>query len=268
MSQAQLNEFRQKLTDLYAALKNSTPSLSAPETSSVHGQLTGHFNAYNTMLDYGRLASVGDMEAIRCELTELNAEIHKAAEIQQAELLTTQDYSTSSIKSYWKTPGLLEVLEAETIAWKDAGLLEKTRRLVVVGGGAVPQSQLFYFDKLNLPVACVEIDQHAASLCESLLKSLGKEFLPVFNCDGGEFSYEENDLVVVALLVPEKFEVARQVASCTSASTLTLRLPVGLHEFWFEGTALADIASLGWRKVTEHCPPNSTIASITFVKRG
>lgn len=207
-----------------------------------------------------------EIHGVRKTLIAANAEFHLRTERQLAEDYLAHSENADPFERSWINIGFGALLKGQLGRWKAAGVFDSPhqRRIVVVGGGAMPQSQVFFHRECGLATVSVERDPTSAMLCRCVLDRLGLEKLQVVNCDGLEFEYQERDLVVIATLVAEKAEIAGKLRKTTRDAVCAPRVPVRLHQMW--RTGVADATLTGWRLIDHFEPSGSSVAAQVYLQ--
>jgi hypothetical protein len=203
---------------------------------------------------------------LRNELTRINSHLHQLTEIELATRYLNSRTQKDPFEGSWINRGFSALLEGQIDAWKALGLFAKRppSQVVVVGSGALPQTQIYLHRQLKCNVLGLERDVVAAELSQAVLRKAGHPSLRVEQIDGTRFDYEGTSLVVVATLVQTKCLIAKAVASTAPKSVLSPRTPVGLHGMWREAVSLSKMARVGWKLMYTWEPPNSSVASLTM----
>ena len=170
----------------------------------------------------------------------------------------------------WFTKGFAELLAGQVARWTRIGLLPRPERqtIAVVGGGALPQSQVKLHVETGADVVCIERDQECAEVCRAVIKRLGLPRLTVVEADGRLCDYDSYDIVVVATLVQQKHLIAERIARTSRSAVFAPRVPVGLHQLWRESLNFELVSREGWKQIDAYTPRGSTIRALLFRRRG
>ncbi len=200
-----------------------------------------------------------------CKLRELNAIMHQTTENELAKKYLSSDSQKDPFVSSWINKGFKEVLSQQINEWKSSGLsFNRESPLVIVGGGALPQTQIYLHKELDMEIISLERDPLSAQLCTELLRKFGLGHLKVLNVDGKDYNYADTYLTIVATLVPNKFEIAKRITETSKKTFLAPRTPIKLHQLWREPLIVSEIEKIGWRLINRCHPTGSSIASLTF----
>lgn len=208
-------------------------------------------------------------QRMREELTLLNADVHLHTEIDLARRYVTSKSARDPFEGSWINKGFTALLAGQIARWRRKGLLRgRERRIVIVGGGALPQTQVALHRALDAEVVSVDRDSRSVEACRAVLKKAGLGYLSVVESDGAAFDFSGTHLVVVATLVTGKHLVARRVAETSQRSFFAPRTPLRLHCMWRELLDERSICANGWRRVDFYAPLRSSVGTLLFTHTG
>ncbi|VVN84761.1 hypothetical protein PS720_01381 [Pseudomonas fluorescens] len=207
-----------------------------------------------------------EVQELRSTLIRLNADLHKTTEIALAQRFLSEDDSGDPFVDSWINKGFTNLLNSQIDQWQDASILDDVKKgpIVVVGGGALPQTQVFLHRSLGCEVISVDIDEQSATLCTEVLRKMGLTHTSVICADAKSFNFERASIVVVATLVRQKAEIAAQVAKTAPDAYFAPRTPVKLHAMWRELVCVEELSAKGWQSISVLTPPESSVASMLF----
>jgi len=217
-------------------------------------------------LDVTSILQSGEIQHLRNTLIRLNADLHKTTEIALAQRFLSESVSGDPFVDSWINKGFTSLLNSQINQWQDANILDNVKKgpIVVVGGGALPQTQVFLHRSLGCEVISIDIDEQSATLCAEVLRKMGLTYTSVICADAKSFNFERASIVVVATLVREKAEVATQVAKTAPNAYFAPRTPVKLHAMWREFVSIEELSAIGWQSISVLTPPESSVASMLF----
>jgi hypothetical protein len=239
----------------------------AQEARMAHDAIMHYLDICRPDADVAAILSHPKSVDLRRELIELNSAFHRETELSLARRYLSSKKEGDPFEGSWINKGFPSLLKDQVKGWKRVGLFDNNADnpvIIVVGGGALPQTQVALARELRCNVFSVERDHESAEVCRHILQRIGLEHLKVFNVDGAEFDYTESYLVVVATLVEKKELVARQVANTNSEAVFAPRIPLRLHEMWREKIDERYLASCGWTLIDRFEPNESTVATLTL----
>jgi hypothetical protein len=206
--------------------------------------------------------------ALRVALSKLNATLHSSTEIGLAKRYLAADLDADPFQGSWINGGFTDLLNTQIAQWIGAGVDIMKGPVVVVGGGALPQTQVFLRERLRCEVITVESHDESASLCEAVLNKLRLGRVHVRCMRGEEYDYGGCSLVVVATLVSGKADIARRVFETGGPATyFAPRSPLRAHAMWREPINTHDIVASGWKLLSSLEPKNSSVSSLLFKRR-
>lgn len=205
--------------------------------------------------------------AMSSELTALNAEIHRLTEIDLARQYIEKSAARDPFEGSWINKGFTDLLRQQANRWKAKGLFRNGEAgpVVVVGGGAMPQTQVALHHALQCDVVSVDRDEESVEVCRRVLRRAGYRHLRVAHDDGVKYDYSDAYLVVVATLVADRHLVAKRVAR-TSAAFFAPRTPVALHAVWRKPVDERRVRAAGWRRIDYFEPRDSSVAALLYKK--
>lgn len=205
--------------------------------------------------------------AMSTELTVLNAEIHRLTEIDLARQYIERTAARDPFEGSWINKGFTDLLRQQAKRWRAKGLFRngETGQVVVVGGGAMPQTQIALHHALQCDVISVDRDEESVEVCRRVLRRAGYGHLRVVHDCGITYDYGDAYLVVVATLVAERHLVAKRVAR-TSAAFFAPRTPVALHAVWRKPVDERRVRAAGWRRIDYFEPRDSSVAALLYKK--
>ena len=117
--------------------------------------------------------------------------------------------------------------------------LGSIKKIVLIGGGAIPYTAIF-LNKLINPEVCVIIENNRiCSLAAArLLKKLNLMNLKVVNMNGEHYSAYDNSLVIVSLQVKGKQKIVDKIVNEHGNSILIVRQPLKRGKHIFETASL------------------------------
>jgi len=204
---------------------------------------------------------------LRNNLMTLNEELHGDTERALAKELVTNWRESNPFQGTFINKGFSELLSGQIDHWRSCGILNAgVKKVAVVGGGALPQTQYFLHEKLGLPIYAIERDAESAELCRAVLDKIGTRDLFVINEDGAHHDYSGYELVVVATMVRDKNLIARQVRETAPVAAFSPRTPLRNHRLWRESVDVNELVLQGWLFCGSWEPTASSVASLVFRK--
>lgn len=216
--------------------------------------------------DVRSILDSGELKDLRKDLLLLNSRFHSTTEKTLALHYLRSGNDCNPFDGSWINRGFTDLLTHQVAQWRAANIIDRIKEqlVVVVGGGALPQTQVWLYNQLKCEVLSVDFDEQSASLCEDVLKKLGHTHLKVHCAAGEDFDYTDASIVVVATLVANKLGIAKQVAATSNDSYFAPRIPVGMHAMWREPVDVGRMSQLGWEKTSELIPEGSSVGSLLF----
>lgn len=264
-AQSTLAELRTLLQD---ALSFSALSMLDERVRHVHDRILACLDAPSNE-DTKAILGCPDAIDLRASLIALNAEMHQRTEIALARRYMSTGSQSDPFEGSWVNKGFSCLLRTQFEQWKMSGVLSRilSGPVVVVGGGALPQTQVFLHRELGCDVLSVDYHAESVDLCRKVLRKTGLAHLQVFNEDGSRFDYSGASMIVVATLVQDKARIASRVAETAPDAFFAPRMPLGLHAMWRELVPSAEFAKWGWQLVDMCVPPDSSVGSMLFVRK-
>jgi hypothetical protein len=232
-----------------------------------HDRLLACFSAPRSELEITAILSSVDVQRILPTLRHLNAQAHRDTEEYLAQRYLTCAGQADPFKDSWINTGFTALLAGQVARWRAARIItdEEAKPIVMVGGGALPQTQVFLHRETGRSVVAIERDVTAATLAGEVLRKAGyNQRLSVVAEDGADYDYQSCSIVVVATLVASKLDIAARVALTCPTAFLSPRTPVGLHCLWREPLSVQEFGKLGWMLVDKWAPNGSSVAALTF----
>ena len=236
-----------------------------PKVKLAHDSLLRAFQTNLKEAERHTLFQYEQIAAISSDLKRFQARTHVNTEIMIAQAyLKKKGSATNPFIQSWINPGFQNILNNQLTRWKHSGILNNIRNICIVGGGALPQTQVILHKLSGLQITSIDKDPSSCELCSRVLAKLKlSKSLKVVNEDGCKFNYQGFDMVILATLVPEKIEIAQQVFS-SGKMYFSPRVPVGLHELWRNTITKIELEEIGWLLVDEWFPKHSSIGSLTL----
>lgn len=198
-------------------------------------------------------------------LKEFNATAHRNTEIILGKRFISQSTIDKQLEGSWINPGFKELLNSQIKPLLKCDVIHRIRNIVIIGGGAIPQTQLFLQQYFSGNIFSIEKDEEAVFISRKIIENLGlTKNLRIIHCDGELYDYTNFDLVIIATLVPNKIKIAQSVFCTNNSKFLLLRHPVGLHSVWRENVRLEEILEIGWELVEHILPPKSSVGAYLF----
>lgn len=141
--------------------------------------------------------------------------------------------------------------------------LDMIEKVIVIGGGAIPYTAIFYATQLNKPVHIIEKSAFAVFFCRNLLKRFNPGYtIKIIKGVGVTDIWRNNTankLFIICLHVTQKQKIFEQTLSSNGNNIILVRRPSR------ESSHLYDkVRTNGLRSLTiEH---NSTLSSMVFCK--
>jgi hypothetical protein len=246
---------------------HSKRTLLDSETGQIHDQIVEILDELRGSRAATVLLTHPAWQRLRDDLTEQNASLHQRTELAVAQQFLDDRRLRDPFTSSWITKGFPVLLQRQVKRWKRVGMFSGRRRaLAVVGGGALPQSQVMLHRATGCDVVSIERDSESADMCRSVLRRLGYQSLRVREEDGIVSDYGQFQIVVVATLVQHKDMVAARVAETSASAAFAPRVPVGLHAIWRQGLDGEALREAGWALADAYTPRGSSIRSLLFVR--
>lgn len=236
-----------------------------PSVRSAHDGIVSILDRADRTLRADQIGSLLAKNDLRERLIQLNARLHSVTEIALARSALSGAPDRDPFEGSWINRGFTDLLAGQVAQWRRCGMLEAGRqRIAIVGGGALPQTQVFLARVLGCETISVERDPEAAELSRSVLAKAGVQNAHVEVADGSDFDFGDCTIVAVATLVREKSVISRQVATTAPRATFAPRNAVGAHAMWREEINEKRMLSEGWRLADVWVPAGSTVASHAY----
>ena len=243
-------------------------SMTNPRLRALHDEVLATLDQADQIRPAIHLHERHDLQSLRDLLMKLNLELHLQTEIDLAKSFLSSPRGTDPFSGSWINRGFFSLLEGQIQHWRSCGLVHQAdSRIAVVGGGALPQTQIFLHKALGCPVISVDRDGESAELCDAILRRLGYEMLSVIHADGLTHHYAGFSTVVVATLVQGKNSIAGRVAETAAEAIYAPRTPMGNHQFWREPVDEGELERNGWRLLGSWGPEKSSVASLVFRRK-
>ncbi|MGM4921680.1 hypothetical protein AB8A31_02110 [Tardiphaga sp. 804_B3_N1_9] len=244
--------------------QNQEGTIDEGDAKHAHDEIMDLLHSVKDEKQIELLLTTATSSSLRGRLTGLNARLHRNTEVRLAKrYLSCHDRDDDMFAGSWINKGFPHLLSGQVSSWKRNGALggDATRGIAVVGGGALPQTQVALFQQLGTPITSIERDPESATLCKEVLRKAGYQGLPVIEIDGSHANYQDYSIVVVATLVTQKDEVARRVAETAPSAYFAPRIPLGLHLMWREAIDTNAMNAIGWEHLDTFAPNDSSVAS-------
>ena len=236
-----------------------------PSVRSAHDGIVSILDRADRTLRNDEITALLAKTDLRERLIQLNARLHSVTEIAFARSAISGPADRDPFEGSWINRGFTDLLIGQVAQWRRCGSLEARRqRIAIVGGGALPQTQVFLARALGCDTVSVERDPEAAELSRKMLAWTGVRNAQVEVADGSDFDFGGCTIVAVATLVRQKSVISRQVAMTAPQATFAPRNAVGAHAMWRETIDEESVLSQGWRLSDAWVPAGSTVASHTY----
>lgn len=249
-------------------MEGSEATFLSPRVKAAHDRIIKIFDEWSEVEQSRLLLMHPAWAGLRIRLLNANETVHIRSEL--AYVKAALETGSDPFRSSWINPGFFELLARQVERWNSLDLLikEDSRPIVVVGGGALPQSQVILHRHTGMTVVSIERHRDSALAARQLIEHLGYDGnLKVIDVDGREYDYSGAAIVVVAAMVAEKVDVARRVRQSAPDAYLNIRTPNNLHGLWRTPIGARDLNSLGWRVVDTWLPEKSAVSAFTCVAR-
>ncbi|WP_436198246.1 hypothetical protein [Ensifer adhaerens] len=212
-----------------------------------------------------KLFSVG-LSRMREDFITLNSRLHSATEKLMAGELLLRDGSVAEyLNQTYINKGFPDLLRFQSSEWRRLGVsLRAGDNLYIVGGGALPQTQIYLASEFDCNIISIDQDHIAAELCKKVLKKHGNPKLTSIWHSGESFDYSNASIVAVATLVTSKEKIGHQVYQTSDCAFFAPRCPIGAHAFWRTELQTEHLAAIGWRLLGNLSPQNSSVSSLLF----
>lgn len=250
-----MNQIVEELYRLYDRFCTMpSPVLQTPSVKSFYDELVA---LLATPLTDSEAQAVISQIPFKQDLTHRHAMLHLMSEKKVAESYLSGDIE-DLFESTWFDKLLPDVLKAQAEQWKALGLdfSKDDKKIAMLGGGALPQSQIHFSTYSGSPVTCIDRDEEVVSLLSGVLKKLNREDLPVIRGSGDQMDYSPFDLVVIAAMVEGKSRVVRRIRE-TSQAKICIRNPAGLHQLMREPISIHKVEAFGYRLMGQSRQGNS-----------
>ncbi|MBB1485796.1 nicotianamine synthase family protein [Oceanospirillum sediminis] len=220
------------------------PVIQTPAVKKIYDEFVELLSTPMTEAD---VQSIAEQITFRKDLTRLHGELHLRSEKKVAE-----DYLEGRIddlfQDTWFDKHLPVLLKSQVEHWERLGFdfSQRDKKLAMIGGGALPQSQIHFTIYSGAPVTCIDRDDEVVSLVRQVLNKMKQGDLPVIQAEGNQADYSEFDLVTVAAMVEDKASVLKQIRA-TSDAWVCVRNPLLLHQLVREPIHQQDAETLGFR---------------------
>jgi hypothetical protein len=253
-----------------AAVLDSIPggTFLCPSIRLAHDRLIDLFNMTLTHEEVSSLLARPGTGELRARLCQLNASLHLRSEIEIAKS-KIREAEADAFEGSWINPGFYPLLHGQVDRWHHLRLLNDgdQRPIMVVGNGALPQTQVFLHRCTGRTVIGIERDAESVRVAKDFLKRFGwGEQLPIVQADGCSFDYRGACMVVVTTLVAEKVAVAEQVFRTDTDAYLNIRTPTGLHRLWRVPIPIDELSRIGWLVADLWTPEGSSVSALTCIR--
>jgi hypothetical protein len=252
-----------RLEQFCSVMETTGAKFSMPSVKRAHDQIIKIFNLYSKC-DYHEFLRHPAIPRLRARLLRANENVQNASELEYAE--SALKVEGNPFKQSWINPGFRSLLKDQATRWRAIGALEENvnKPIVIVGGGALPQSQVTLHRQTSRPIISLDRNMTAVVAAEKLIRHLGyQRHLRVVHCDGENYDYGGAGLVVVAGMVSEKASVARTVRNSAPYAYLNIRTPASLHCLWRTPITQEELVEIGWEVLDTFLPPSSAILAFT-----
>jgi hypothetical protein len=117
--------------------------------------------------------------------------------------------------------------------------LNRIEKVIVVGGGAVPYTALFFAQKIDKPVYAIEKNVLAYLACLRLLRRLGISNIKVVKGSGQLYRDYGNSLVIITLhTISKQMVLERVIGGDKCGQIVVIRQPSTLNMCMFESASL------------------------------
>jgi len=239
-------------------------TFSSGEVKEAHGRIVALLAKYSELGFHRIDASDPKWSSLQSRLRVANEEVHIRSELEDVRR-SIRDGQDPFERSF-VNPGFRALMDGQVNRWLSLGFLDKddSRPIVVVGGGALPISQIFFYRQTGMRVISVERRQDCAEAARALIDHLGyTASLEVVAADGCEYDYRSASLIVVAAMVSEKLGVAARVLQTSPESALTMRTPFALHSLCRTPINETDLKAVGWRVEDSWFPDQGAVGALT-----
>lgn len=241
--------------------------MQSPSVRSGHDRIVSILDYADQTLGPDQLRMLLARRQLREDLIGLNARLHSVTEVALARSALGRARDRDPFEGSWINRGFTELLAGQIEQWRRCGALQTGRhRIAIVGGGALPQTQVFLARALECETLSVERDFEAALLSREVLARAGVQNAHVESADGADFDFGGCTIVAVATLVRQKSVVAHRVAMTAPQATFAPRNAVGAHAMWRETIDEGSVSAAGWRLADTWVPAGSTVASHAYRK--
>src|SRR5215472_17582702 len=125
-----------------AIMERAGASFGVPEIRGAHDRIIQILDYYSTTYTLNDFLRIPGVPRLRERLLEANVKVHMRSEVESAAVAISKD--GDPFDSSWINPGFYELLLGQVERWRLLGIPKSgdRRPLVIVGGGALPQSQV------------------------------------------------------------------------------------------------------------------------------
>lgn len=240
-----------RLYDRFGSFRN--PVLLDSDVCQFYDELV---DVFSTPLTEEETQSVIEQFPFQKQLTRMHGLLHLASEKKVARAFLAGERK-SLFEDTWFDKHLPDVIAAQVQHWKTLGLRfrQDNPKIAMLGGGALPQSQIFFSDYTGIPVTCIDRDEEAAELANGILRKLEFNGLEVVLASGDEADYKEFDIVVMAE-IEDKVKAVRRIRE-TSEAVICIRNPFRLSRIAREAITSRDVEQEGYQLMGKCCKANS-----------
>ena len=259
-----INRLRRQLLAIEA---DGSFNMKSGHIRAAHDEISNILDEIDLLGKADDLLSPRNIE-LRRRFIATNAKLHSRTELIMAEsLLRSAGDVMSFLEKTYINKGFSDLLRLQIDEWRKCGVrLCESDRIILVGGGALPQTQVFLSKCVPCKIVCVDRDLQAVELCQKILRKNGNKDLTAVHADGANFDYAGASLVVVATLVEDKEKIAVRIKDTNSKAFFSPRCPVGAHAFWRSKIDWEFMTSIGWNLISVLSPRSSSVKSALFAR--
>ncbi|MGO7955555.1 hypothetical protein [Rhizobium leguminosarum] len=206
------------------------------------------------------------LSSLRKDFILLNSRLHSVTEkLMARELLRSDGDVVDYLNKTYINKGFPDLLRYQSSEWRRLGVwLKPGDNLYIVGGGALPQTQIYLASEFDCNIISIDQDSQAVELCEKILQRHGNPKLMSVCQSGERFDYSDASIVAVATLVMSKETIGHRVFETSNNAFFAPRCPIGAHAFWRTELQTQYLSTIGWRLLGDLSPENSSVRSLLF----